>query len=93
MNSDLFELISSVGFTVVALVLALVYAVLSLLIPIFIYSINVTIKRLDVTIAKMFDKQREMNSKLEACLMRILEEEIKSSHTLTAIASQKGIEA
>ena len=59
-------------------ILALIYAVLAFLVPIFIYYIQVYMKNL-------LDEQRQANEMFEACLKRILEEEIKANKKLSLI--------
>lgn len=59
-------------------ILALIYAVLAFLVPIFIYYIQVYSK-------KLLDEQIKANKMTEACLKRILEESIKANRNLTTL--------
>ena len=63
---------------IIAGLLVIVYAVLAFLVPIFIYYIQVYMKSL-------LDEQRRANKMFEACLKRILEEEIKANQKLSLI--------
>ena len=59
-------------------ILAIIYAIMAFLVPIFIYYIQVYMKNL-------LDEQRRANQMFEACLKRILEESIKSNRNMTTL--------
>lgn len=56
----------------------IIYAVLAFLVPIFIYYIQVYSK-------KLLDEQIRANKMFEACLKRILEENIKLNRNMTTL--------
>ena len=59
-------------------IFAIIYAVLAFLVPIYIYYIQAYMK-------KLLDEQTRANRMFEACLKRILEEEIKTNQKLSLV--------
>lgn len=65
---------------IIIAILCILYAIIALLVPVFIYSISVSAKRL-------LEEQRRANKMFEACLKRLLEEQIKANRALSALTS------
>ncbi len=65
---------------IIIAILCILYAIIALLVPVFIYSTSVSAKRL-------LEEQRRANKMFEACLKRLLEEQIKANRALSALTS------